>query len=138
MVKLFLIVLFTALFTCPVKANNYFFLSDSIKYDSAKTSIVPFFSADSNEVLFVDSIHPSAHKNTKLIAALFAFPLPFGIFGGHRLYFGTKPYMPFVYIATLGGCCGILPLIDFVAILTSGKKDLDRFKNNPRVFMWSK
>ena len=86
-----------------------------------------------------DSIKaPSTPKHKRLIAAILSFPLPFGIFGGHRIYFGTKPYIPFVYIATLGGCLGILPLIDFIAILISDDETFDRFKNNPGVFMWSK
>ena len=80
----------------------------------------------------------STTKHTRLVSAILAFPVPFGLFGGHRLYLGTKPYIPFVYIATLGGCFGILPLIDFIAILTSGKENFARYKNNGHVFMWSK
>lgn len=92
---------------------------------------------DSLLVYFPDSL-TAQPKRPRLAAAILSFPFPFGIVGGHRLYFGTKPYMPFVYIATLGGCFGILPLIDFIAILTSSKKNFERFKNNPKIFMWLK
>ncbi len=73
-------------------------------------------------------------KNKKLIAALLAFPFPFGIVGLHRIYLGTSPHVPLVYIATLGGGFGLIPLIDFFVILF--EKDIEQFMNNNRVFMW--
>jgi TM2 domain-containing membrane protein YozV len=76
-------------------------------------------------------------KNSKKItAAVLAFPLPFGIVGLHRIYLGTKAYVPVVYISTVGGCFGILPMIDFFVILFD--KDTEQFVNNPHVFMWAK
>lgn len=65
-----------------------------------------------------------------------AFPIPFGIVGLHRIYLGTQPYVPVVYIATVGGCFGILPMIDFIVIIL--EKDIQLLTNNPRVFMWAK
>src|SRR3954470_16340854 len=47
----------------------------------------------------------------KLTAAILAFPFPFGIVGIHRIYLGSAPYVPVVYIATLGGVFGLLPFI---------------------------
>jgi TM2 domain-containing membrane protein YozV len=73
-------------------------------------------------------------KNKKLVAALLAFPFPFGIVGLHRIYLGTSPHVPLVYIGTLGGGFGLIPLIDFFAILF--EKDLNRYINNNKVFMW--
>ena len=87
-----------------------------------------------NRVLL--SVRQRLKDSRKLTAAIMAFPLPFGIVGMHRIYFGTKPYVPVLYIATVGGCFGILPLIDFFVILF--EKDLEQFANNPRVFMWAK
>lgn len=75
-------------------------------------------------------------NNRKITAALLAFPFPFGIVGLHRIYLGTKPYVPVAYIATLGGVFGILPLIDFCAILID--KDFAQFENNGKVLMWVK
>jgi|GEM_PF-1118555 len=68
--------------------------------------------------------------------ALFAFPFPFGLVAAHRVMLGTKPWVPIVYIATFGGCFGILPLIDFCVILCS--KDITQYENNPNIFMWIK
>ena len=73
-------------------------------------------------------------KNKKIIAAILAFPFPFGIVGLHRIYLGTAPYVPVVYIATLGGVFGVLPFIDFCVLLMD--KDHERYINNPKVFMW--
>jgi TM2 domain-containing membrane protein YozV len=70
---------------------------------------------------------------SKTIAAALAFPLT-GITGIHRIYLGTKPYVPVVYIGTAGGCFGILPFIDFVVILV--EKDISRYENNSKLFMW--
>ena len=75
-------------------------------------------------------------ENKKLIAAILAFPVPFGLFGAHRIYLGTKPIVPIMYIATFGGCFFILPFIDFVVVLF--EKDLSPYENNPKIFMWVK
>lgn len=77
------------------------------------------------------------HKlNKQITAAVLAFPFPFGIVGLHRIYLGTKPYVPVAYIASLGGVFGILPFIDFCAIVFD--KDFEHYKNNGKVFMWIK
>ncbi|HWY10256.1 MAG TPA: TM2 domain-containing protein [Bacteroidia bacterium] len=77
------------------------------------------------------------HKDhRRIIAAVLAFPFPFGIVGLHRIFLGTKPYVPVVYIATLGGIFGILPLIDFFAIIFD--KDFEHYENNGKVLMWVK
>lgn len=70
----------------------------------------------------------------KLTAALLAFPFPFGIVGLHRIFLGTKPYVPVAYIASLGGIFGVLPLIDFFVICFD--KDFEQYLNNPKVLMW--
>lgn len=75
-------------------------------------------------------------KQEKNLAAVFAFPLPFGFIGAHRVILGTKPWVPIVYAATLGGGLGLLPLIDF-CIITFGKNS-EKYKNNGKVFMWIK
>lgn len=85
----------------------------------------------------VDRIKKNAGENNKVVAAILAFPL-FGIIGLHRIYLGTKPYVPVVYIATLGGCAGVLPMIDFFAIIFADKETFDCYKENPKVFMWIK
>jgi TM2 domain-containing membrane protein YozV len=89
------------------------------------------------ELLPADSIKRQKKENKKLIAAILSFPIPFGVLGLHRIYLGTKPYIPFVYIGTVGGCFGILPLIDFITILTTKKENFKHFENNRKVFMWS-
>jgi TM2 domain-containing membrane protein YozV len=73
-------------------------------------------------------------KNKKITAAILAFPFPFGIVGLHRIYLGTAPYVPVVYIGTLGGVLGILPFIDFCVIVLD--KNVDRYIENKNVLMW--
>jgi TM2 domain len=69
--------------------------------------------------------------NRALAAAL---ALTLGPFGGHRLYFGTKPKVPLLYGLTFGGA-GVLVLIDLGHILFT--KDLTRYLDNDRVLMWA-
>jgi hypothetical protein len=70
-------------------------------------------------------------KATAIVLTLLTGPL-----GGHRLYLGTKPIVPIVYVCTLGGGVGVLPFIDLVVICFS--KDISRFENNDKIFMWAK
>ena len=102
-----------------------------------------FVSTDSTEKLFAANYEISG-DNTKvadnsfkpkfkrLKAALLALFL--GHFGVHRIYLGTSPNVPIVYSLTLGGGLGLLPLADFIFILTA--KDLEAFAENDKVFMW--
>lgn len=76
------------------------------------------------------------HRKHKLIAAVLAFPFPFGMFGSHRIYLGAAKATPLIYIATVGGLFGVLPFIDFVLIVLC--KDVNTYANKPHTFMWSK
>ena len=56
-----------------------------------------------------------------------------GLFGGHRVYFGTHHRTPIIYSITLGGL-GILPLVDLINIIFT--KDLSKFDNKTQIIMW--
>lgn len=71
------------------------------------------------------------NKATVIVLTLLTGPL-----GGHRIFLGTKPIVPVVYTLTLGGGVGVLPFIDLVVICFS--KDISRFENNEKIFMWAK
>ena len=77
-----------------------------------------------------------SYKKQKAIAAIFAFPLPFGFVGSHRVILGTKPWVPIVYVLTFGGGFGLIPMIDFIAILLD--KENTKYQNNPNIVMWIK
>ncbi len=74
-------------------------------------------------------------RRKKIISSILAFPFPFGIIGLHRIYLGSKPYVPLAYIASLGGELGIIPFIDFVILLST--KDVTKFQDNPNLIMWA-
>lgn len=76
------------------------------------------------------------HAKKKLLAGFLSFPFPMGFLGAHRILLGTKPWVPVVYVATFGGCFGLLPLIDFCVIMLSD--DVTKYENNPNIFMWVK
>jgi TM2 domain-containing membrane protein YozV len=79
---------------------------------------------------------PDSIKKKKFISALLAMPFPLGFVGAHRVMLGSGPWVPVVYVATLGGCFGLLPLIDFCFIIFS--KDITPYENNNHIFMWIK
>jgi len=87
-----------------------------------------------SELPAVKPVDPGKERRQKIVSALFAFPFPFGFMGAHRIMLGCKPWVPVVYVATFGGCFGLLPMIDFCAIVFS--KDLKQYENNPHIFMW--
>lgn len=93
------------------------------------------FNSEKSPNILLHKLRLKVKNKKKITAAVLAFPVPFGFFGGHRIYLGTKPVVPVVYIATLGGCFGILPLIDFVVILLN--KETTDYENNSKIFMWN-
>ncbi|MDQ3108320.1 MAG: TM2 domain-containing protein [Bacteroidota bacterium] len=100
------------------------------------------FAADTNQVDTLKNEKAPEHKkffpkkeNKKLIASILAFPVPFGFLGLHRIYLGTEPWVPVVYLVTAGGGM-ILPLIDFIAIICADKEELKKYENNAKLIMW--
>jgi len=81
----------------------------------------------------VDSSATTKGENTRLVSSLLTVLL--GPFGAHRLYLGTTPKVAVIYGVTFGGF-GVLALLDLGHLLLT--KDLERFTNNDRVFMWGR
>ncbi len=124
---------------CQANKNNtiYFIdstgcLLDSALIEQAQLSKLNYSEARPNPILQL--LKRKQLKNKKIVAAALAFPFPFGIVGLHRIYLGTAPHVPVVYIGSLGGIFGILPFIDFCVILLD--KDFERYNNNSKIFMW--
>ncbi len=80
----------------------------------------------------IEPAPPPGRENARVVVSLLAVFL--GPFGAHRLYLGTNVKVAVIYGITFGGF-GILPLLDLGHVLFS--KDLDRYRDNDRVFMWS-
>jgi len=75
-----------------------------------------------NKVKLITLLQKATVENKKVTAAVLTLTL--GMLGVHRIYLGTAPYIPAVYLFTFGGGFFILPLIDLVVILSS--KDMTR------------
>jgi hypothetical protein len=125
---------------CPLHVAKCAIITDT---SASKTTIT--FKTDSlcAAVSLLECINPSEvppptdhPKKKRFVYALFALPFPCGFVGAHRVMMGTSPWVPIVYVATFGGCFGLLPLIDFCFITFS--KDITPYENNPHVFMWAK
>jgi TM2 domain-containing membrane protein YozV len=85
---------------------------------------------------FHEQAPPETFRRKKLITCIMAFPLPFGFVGMHRIYLGSEPWVPIVYLCTAGGGCGLLPLIDFLYLVTANEEEFKKYENNPKVFMF--
>ena len=72
-------------------------------------------------------------ENKKVTAAILTLTL--GMLGVHRIYLGTAPYIPAVYLFTFGGGFFVLPIIDLIMILTTN--DIAKFENNNKILMWT-
>jgi hypothetical protein len=82
---------------------------------------------------FTDSnVVVSELKHPKRTAAILALTL--GMLGAHRLFLGSKPWVPLFYVLTVGGVFFIIPVIDFLAIVT--EKNTSKFYNNNSILMW--
>lgn len=110
-------------------------VTDSITGESDAVHLQFQFSETNSFALPVQIVKDSTRKE-KIISALLALPFPFGFMGAHRIMLGCKPWVPIVYVATFGGCFGLLPLIDFFVITFS--KNIEQYENNPHIFMWVK
>jgi TM2 domain-containing membrane protein YozV len=123
-------------FLIIANANNFFCFGSQAYIVIQNDSALQFTLFDSelrpNPIL--STFRVKQKKNKKITAALLAFPFPFGIVGLHRIYLGTAPHVPVVYIGTLGGALGILPFIDFCVLMLD--KDIETYIENKNVLMW--
>jgi TM2 domain-containing membrane protein YozV len=127
--------------TINTQADSTFFLhviNQATTDSTGPDKDILYLNTPSKYFLSTDTIPFSkeSQKKKKIVAAIFSFPFPFGFMGAHRVMLGCKPWVPVVYVATFGGCFGLLPLIDFCVIVFS--KDIGRYENNENVFMWVK
>ncbi len=141
--RIFKLLIFICLFLLQIPVFAHTFIKDFYVVDERefKTQVDVSFNSISIEKKssnrpspLLKLFHAKQKHTKKITAAILAFPLPFGIVGLHRIYLGSAPYVPVVYIATLGGAFGLMPLIDFCVIL--GDKNTENYVNNNKVFMW--
>jgi TM2 domain-containing membrane protein YozV len=80
----------------------------------------------------INSFKPNFKEDKKWLALIITVLA--GMLGGHRLYLGTKPWIPALYLFTFGGGFLLLPIIDFFVLLFV--KDIQPYLDNPNFFMW--
>lgn len=123
--------MFLLIFLCFVaKANDNFALTENellmlTELELEKNQEFHFFVYDEAQ----EQEEPVKFKRGKAIL----FTVFTGLFGGHRVYFGTHHRTPIIYSVTLGGL-GILPFVDLVHIIFT--KDLSKFDNKTQIIMW--
>jgi TM2 domain-containing membrane protein YozV len=125
---------------------SLFLLLSSLKETSAATTDPPQDSTlvrDSIRDTLITSVElrerglpEETFRKKKLITAILAFPIPFGFVGLHRIYLGSEPWVPIAYLCTGGGGCGLLPLLDFIYIVTANEEEFKKYENNPKLIMF--
>lgn len=135
--KFFAILLFQIVFlkTGSIASNAnepvFFMLSDTLSELNTEKKFrllrIDFKNPEHIKILRIKT------KENKRITA-FVLSVFLGHFGVHRLYLGTSPIVPISYVLTLGGGIGVIPAIDAIMILIT--KDLGKFENNSKYFMW--
>ena len=120
-----------ALQLTPTQLNTYTATDSSL----SETSCLALHGTAQQTKLIklIGALQHATTENKKITAAVLTLTL--GMLGVHRIYLGTAPYIPAVYLFTFGGGFFILPVIDLVMILSS--KDLSKFENNPKLLMWA-
>jgi TM2 domain-containing membrane protein YozV len=95
-----------------------------------------FFQSDEEHVYtlrnWLTTGDSSQVENPRLMAIVLDVTL--GVLGMHRLYLGTSLKVPVFYALTLGGG-GVLWIVDLGLLIFS--KDIEKFKDNPKLFMWA-
>ncbi len=145
MKNIFIITLLLTKVVCH--ASNKVIIPAITKPNVITITLKEFSIADTSlKLLITDTTHqltvnkiiiiPDKPLKKRLVTGFLAFPFPLGFLGTHRIMLGTKPWVPVVYIATFGGCFGLLPLVDFCVLLFSD--DIEQYENNPNIFMWIK
>ncbi len=123
---------FAVIFSTHLGATDTYIVKSDSKEFILESDTIPKDSLEQN--FAVDSV--SEFRKEKLIAAILAFPVPFGFTGLHRIYLGSEPWVPVVYLCTGGGGLGLIPLIDFICIVTADEETFRKYENNPKFFMW--
>ncbi|MCL2682736.1 MAG: TM2 domain-containing protein [Bacteroidales bacterium] len=81
------------------------------------------------------TLNPQLKEKDPVVAWLISFPA--GMFGLHRLYLGTDVKTVLLYIITLGGVFGIVPMIDWILLLKGIQTgDISKYVNNRKFIMW--
>jgi hypothetical protein len=126
MTRIAIIFVLFFLFAIKLSANNPIQLSE-------KQLVVLVNLNDEVNLALLDSVNYDNEEVKFKRGKAIIFTVLTGLFGGHRIYFGTHHRTPIIYSVTLGGL-GILPFIDLINIIFT--KDLSKFDNKTQVIMW--
>ena len=106
---------------------------------SPQEHLAPISEIFSEPVLYTteqlnDSMIQRFNTKDPIIAWILSFPA--GFIGLHRAYLGSPKTM-LLYIATVGGVFGIVPMIDWILLLKGVQEgDISQFEGNQRFLMW--
>lgn len=117
-------------------SNKAILISMEIINGDTLVKLIATDTLSKQKVPSTSEIVTNEQKKKKILAGFLSFPFPLGFLGAHRIMMGTKPWVPIAYVATFGGCFGLLPLVDFCVIMFSD--NIEQYENNPNIFMWIK
>jgi len=127
------IILFFALYVFAISlspANNAYKISDreieNLFMNAEEMCTINFLNTENNFV--------SGGEKDRVTAILLAFFL--GGCGVHRFYLGHST-AGILYCVTLGGCGGVIPLVDFILYIVATDAEFQgKYANNERFLQW--
>lgn len=131
-----LIILFLNIYkTSEVNASEVFFVLDKQDFFESSEFNQPPNLKIKQKIFSKIQLKKAENINEKKLVAM-GLTLFLGHFGAHRIYLGTSTVIPIAYTLTLGGGFGFIPLADFIALAVT--KDISRYEDNEKFFMWIK
>ena len=121
---------------CNLKKIVFFILLFFVttKVQAEITKLEPInFEIDTNSQISI--LHSPLKEKDPIVAWLISFPT--GMLGLHRAYLGTSTTTIVLYIVTVGGVFGIVPMIDWILLLKGIQNgDISKFIGNRKFIMW--
>jgi len=139
MKKLLLVIVLFASVLCVKQASASSYsvneqAIDQLFVNAVETSMISVNATDLSSLATNVPTTVMAQQKDAIVAIVLDFFL--GGLGVHRFYLGTETLTGIGYILTCGGIFGIVPLIDFVVLIIDNK-DISKYVNNPKFFMWN-
>jgi len=129
----FLIILISVSKANACQSNILLADLNTITINQNELAVQELIIPSTKKIKLITLLQNATVENKKVTAAILTVTL--GMLGVHRIYLGTAPYIPAVYLFTFGGGFFVLPIIDLVMILST--KDISKFENNNKLLMWT-
>jgi len=138
MKKTLLVCMVTFLVVCTQSFGNSKYRVDDTQIESIFDNAISVQKTNIDlTLLYEDTNARFEIKEGKSPIAAFVIAWLLGPLAIHRVYLGGTPLLIVGYVLTLGGFLGLIPFIDWIALLVSVfKNDLGKYEGSDAFLMW--